>query len=92
MVDRPLEEVEPAIEELMDAAFLFPFDYVDEGYYDFRHQLLRDAIYDSVPTSRSAGSTPRRRSSSWPSRPRASSTPRATTSRPGSRRRRIARR
>ena len=51
MVDRPLEEVEPAIEELIDAAFIFPFDYVDQGYYDFRHQLLRDAIYDSVPTS-----------------------------------------
>jgi len=51
MVDRPLEEVEPAIEELLDASFIYPFDYVDEGYYDFRHQLLRDAIYDSVPTS-----------------------------------------
>jgi DNA-binding CsgD family transcriptional regulator len=51
MVDRPLEDVEPAIEELMDAAFIFPFDYIDQGYFDFRHQLLRDAIYDSVPTS-----------------------------------------
>ena len=29
--------------------FLYPFDYVDEGYFDFRHQLLRDAIYGSVP-------------------------------------------
>jgi DNA-binding CsgD family transcriptional regulator len=51
MVDRPLEEVEPAIQELMDASFIYPFDYVDGGYYDFRHQLLRDAIYDSVPTT-----------------------------------------
>ncbi|MFL5768532.1 MAG: ATP-binding protein [Chloroflexota bacterium] len=51
MVDRPLEEVEPTIEELVGASFIFPFDYIDQGYYDFRHQLLRDAIYSSVPTS-----------------------------------------
>src|SRR5262249_15931409 len=25
------------------------FDYLGEGYYDFRHQLLRDALYDCVP-------------------------------------------
>ena len=24
---------------------------VDEGYYDFRHQLLRDALYRSVPAA-----------------------------------------
>jgi DNA-binding NarL/FixJ family response regulator len=51
MVDRPLEAVEPTIEELINASFLFPFDYVDQGYYDFRHQLLRDAVYDAVPIS-----------------------------------------
>jgi DNA-binding CsgD family transcriptional regulator len=51
MVDLPLEEVEPTIEELLEASFIFSFDYIDHGYYDFRHQLLRDAIYDSVPTS-----------------------------------------
>ena len=51
MVDRPLAELEPAIEELVDAAILYPFDYIDQGYYDFRHQLLRDAIYGSVPPS-----------------------------------------
>ena len=28
-----------------------PFQYIDHGYYDFRHQLLRDAIYDAVPPS-----------------------------------------
>jgi DNA-binding CsgD family transcriptional regulator/tetratricopeptide (TPR) repeat protein len=51
MVDRPIEETEPAIQELVDASILFPFDYVDQGYYDFNHQLLRDAIYASVPPS-----------------------------------------
>ena len=51
MVDEPLEKVEPTIEELVNASFLYPFDYVDQGYYDFRHQLLRDAIYTSVPHS-----------------------------------------
>ena len=28
-----------------------PSSYIDHGYYDFRHQLLRDAIYSSVPPS-----------------------------------------
>ena len=51
MVDRPLEEIEPSIQELIDAGILYPFDYVDQGYYDFNHQLLRDAIYASVPPS-----------------------------------------
>ncbi len=42
-------EIEPALDELVRAAILHPFEYVDEGYYDFRHQLLRDAIYSDVP-------------------------------------------
>ncbi len=42
-------EIEAALEELVQAAILHPFDYVDEGYYDFRHQLLRDAIYSDIP-------------------------------------------
>jgi DNA-binding CsgD family transcriptional regulator len=49
MVDRPLTELEPTLQELVDAAILYPFDYIDHGYYDFRHQLLRDAVYGSVP-------------------------------------------
>lgn len=49
MVDRTLAELEPTIDELVDAAILYPFDYVDQGYYDFRHQLLRDAVYSTVP-------------------------------------------
>jgi DNA-binding CsgD family transcriptional regulator len=51
LVDRPLAELEPTIQELVDASILYPFDYLDQGYYDFRHQLLRDAIYGSVPPS-----------------------------------------
>jgi DNA-binding CsgD family transcriptional regulator len=48
---RPISELEPPLQELVDAALLYPFDYVDQGYYDFRHQLLRDAIYGDVPPS-----------------------------------------
>lgn len=51
MVDRPLRELEPLLHELEEAAILRPFNYIDEGYYDFRHQLLRDAIYGSIPPS-----------------------------------------
>jgi predicted ATPase len=51
LVDRPLSELEPTIQELVDAAIIYPFDYIEHGYYDFRHQLLRDAIYGSVPPS-----------------------------------------
>ncbi len=51
VADRPLAELEPSIQALVDAAILYPFDYVDQGYYDFRHQLLRDAIYTDVPPS-----------------------------------------
>jgi tetratricopeptide (TPR) repeat protein len=51
VMDRPLSELEPTIQELVDASILYPFDYVDQGYYDFRHQLLRDAIYGAVPPS-----------------------------------------
>src|SRR6266536_2276930 len=51
MVDRPLAEVEPILEELVEAAILSPFNYVDQGYYDFRHQLLRDAVYGAMAQS-----------------------------------------
>jgi DNA-binding CsgD family transcriptional regulator/tetratricopeptide (TPR) repeat protein len=51
VVGRPLAELEPSIDELVDATILYPFDYVDRGYYDFRHQLLRDAVYSSLPPS-----------------------------------------
>jgi DNA-binding CsgD family transcriptional regulator len=48
VVGRSVTELEPIIQELVDAAILHPFDYIDQGYYDFRHQLLRDAIYGDV--------------------------------------------
>jgi len=51
MVDRPLQELESTIDELVEASFLHPFNYIDQGYYDFRHQLLRDAVYGSLPPS-----------------------------------------
>src|SRR4029453_7242749 len=44
--------IEPAIQELVDASFLHPFDYIDQGDYDFRHQLLREAVHSSVPPSK----------------------------------------
>jgi DNA-binding CsgD family transcriptional regulator len=44
----PMELDEP-LEELVSAGFLYPFQFFDLGYYDFRHQLLRDALYDNVP-------------------------------------------
>jgi DNA-binding CsgD family transcriptional regulator/tetratricopeptide (TPR) repeat protein len=51
IIDRPLVDLEPTLQELVDAAIIYPFQYIDQGYYDFRHQLLRDAIYGSVPPS-----------------------------------------
>jgi DNA-binding CsgD family transcriptional regulator len=51
ILNRPLPQLEPTIEELVNAGLLYPFDYVDQGYYDFRHQLLRDAIYGAMPPS-----------------------------------------
>ena len=51
VMDRPLAELDPPLQELEEAAILYPFQYVDGGYYDFRHQLLRDAIYDALPPS-----------------------------------------
>ena len=51
VLGRPLPDLEPTIQELVDAAILYPFDYIDQGYYDFRHQLLRDAIYGDAPPS-----------------------------------------
>jgi DNA-binding CsgD family transcriptional regulator len=51
LMERPIAELEPTLDELVDASILRPYNYVDEGYYDFRHQLLRDAIYGEVPPS-----------------------------------------
>jgi len=50
-LDRPLDELDAPLAELVDQAFLYPFDFLDRGFYDFRHQLLRDALYGVVPPS-----------------------------------------
>ncbi len=50
-LDRPVEELDDPLAELVEQAFLYPFDFLDRGYYDFRHQLLRDALYATVPPS-----------------------------------------
>jgi DNA-binding CsgD family transcriptional regulator len=49
VMDRPVSDLDGPLQELVDSSFLFPFELVDRGYYDFRHQLLRDALYRSVP-------------------------------------------
>jgi DNA-binding CsgD family transcriptional regulator/tetratricopeptide (TPR) repeat protein len=51
VLDRPVGELEAPLEELVAYSFLYPFEQVDEGYYDFRHQLLRDALYETVPAA-----------------------------------------
>jgi DNA-binding CsgD family transcriptional regulator len=48
IMDRPLADLDEPLRELVDAGILFPFQYLDQGYFDFRHPLLRDAIYTSV--------------------------------------------
>ena len=51
IMDRPLEDLDAPVRELVDNSILFPFAFVDRGYYDFRHQLLRDVLYDTVPAT-----------------------------------------
>ena len=48
-LDRPAADLDAPLAELVDQGFLYPFAFLDRGYYDFRHQLLRDALYDTVP-------------------------------------------
>lgn len=49
IMDRPREELDAPLDELVVAGVLNPFDHLGRGFFDFRHQLLRDAIYGSVP-------------------------------------------
>ncbi|MEO5704475.1 MAG: LuxR C-terminal-related transcriptional regulator, partial [Candidatus Limnocylindrales bacterium] len=49
IMDRAVADLDEPLEELVKAGILYPFDYIDQGYFDFRHQLLRDALYDDVP-------------------------------------------
>jgi DNA-binding CsgD family transcriptional regulator len=44
-------ELDQPLDELVAAGILYPYQWVDAGYFDFRHQLLRDALYRSVPTA-----------------------------------------
>jgi DNA-binding CsgD family transcriptional regulator len=49
IMDRKVAELDDALEELVESSFLYTFSWIDQGYFDFRHQLLRDALYESVP-------------------------------------------
>jgi len=49
VMNRPSEELEGPLDELVAAGILLPYEFVDQGYFDFRHQLLRDAIYRTTP-------------------------------------------
>jgi DNA-binding CsgD family transcriptional regulator/tetratricopeptide (TPR) repeat protein len=49
VMDLPVGELDDALKELVDHAILYDFGTVDAGFYDFRHQLLRDALYRSTP-------------------------------------------
>ncbi len=51
VMDRQVGDLEAALDELVANSVLYPFQFVDQGYFDFRHQLLRDALYESVPTA-----------------------------------------
>ena len=51
VLDRPVNDLDDALQELVDNGFLFTFGWVDQGYYDFRHQLLRDALYGNIPAA-----------------------------------------
>lgn len=50
IMDIPVDELERPLDELVRHAILYPFGARDEGYHDFRHQLLRDALYRHIPT------------------------------------------
>ena len=47
IMNLPVESLDDAIQELVDHDVLDPVR--DDKQYDFRHQLLRDALYRSVP-------------------------------------------
>jgi DNA-binding CsgD family transcriptional regulator len=49
IMDRQVADLDEPIAELVDRSFLY--DAGDVGWIDFRHQLLRDVLYRSVPAS-----------------------------------------
>jgi DNA-binding CsgD family transcriptional regulator len=48
IMDRPLADLDGPLEELRGRSFLYE---ADPGYLDFRHQLLRDVLYRTVPAT-----------------------------------------
>ena len=48
IMDLPLDSLEAPLQELVDHMVLAP---MANGYYDYRHQLLRDVLYRTIPTS-----------------------------------------
>jgi len=51
IMDLPADALDAPLQELVDQAFLFPFGSEDAGFFDYRHQLLRDALYRTVPAA-----------------------------------------
>ena len=49
VMDIPVAELDEPLEELVGQSILYPFGEKDVGYHDFRHQLLRDALYRHTP-------------------------------------------
>jgi DNA-binding CsgD family transcriptional regulator len=49
IMDRPVADLDTPLQELLDCAYLLPPDA--RGLYDFRHQLLRDVLYRTVPAA-----------------------------------------
>ena len=49
IMDLPRDSIEAPLQELIDHAVLEPPGL--RGLYDFRHQLLRDALYRTIPAS-----------------------------------------
>jgi len=50
IMDVPPEALDGPLQELVDHFVLSP-PWSEVGYYDFRHQLLRDALYRTIPAA-----------------------------------------
>ncbi len=49
VMDVPVAGLDEPLQELVEHAVLYPFGARDIGFHDFRHQLLREAMYRSTP-------------------------------------------
>ena len=54
ILNRREEELDGALDELVSASILYPFEYVDRGYYDFR---VLSAISELAPDDGAFGIT-----------------------------------